>query len=162
MAGLEPFSANKLWNHVIKAQTHFRKGLLTIRCRLEAVSSQGMRVRYLTTGDGTITFWWSGGKKGIEKREVNSSALICSGRELESRPFRQKRFPRTPGTGGCRARDLNEEAECHRFPARSAVNDQEKPLLDSINATEKRTVECHKGNGERRLGQYWKVNFRSI
>jgi hypothetical protein len=30
-----------------------------------------MRERCLTSGDGTITLWWSGGKKGTEKREVN-------------------------------------------------------------------------------------------
>lgn len=73
-----------------------------------------MRERYLTSGGGTITFWWSGGKKGTEKMEVNmgydmilsrrtekvqggqreegvpASTLICSGRELESPPLRRE------------------------------------------------------------------------
>jgi hypothetical protein len=40
-------------------------------------------VRYLTTGDGTITFWWSGGKKGTEKREVNMGYDMTVSRRTE-------------------------------------------------------------------------------
>src|SRR5579871_3866096 len=69
------FLEKKHWNHVTTAQTHVMKGFLTIRCRLEAVSSQGMRGRDLRSGDGTITFWSSGGKEGPRKMEVKMATI---------------------------------------------------------------------------------------
>ena len=57
-----------------------------------------MRERYLTSGGGTITFWWSGGKKGTEKMEVNMGYdMILSPRTEKVQGGKGKKaFPPAP------------------------------------------------------------------